>query len=141
AEGSGPSDKLCLGFAAGRDAFDRGFINAQAGDTATTAIDMRDGRTPVVDTGCLELLASIQVILRADLAGFHEDGFDLSWTTTDGTQRLILYLALGGDGMTQYMSGYFVAKGTTGAQAVTGIEFKPDALLLFTSGVSGTSIA
>ena len=24
AEGSGPSDKLCLGFAAGRDAFDRG---------------------------------------------------------------------------------------------------------------------
>jgi hypothetical protein len=92
------------------------------------------------------------IIFIADSAGSIEseaqfnsadaDGFTLDWINAPGSAWLIHYLAIGGTTVTGAKAGVFNSSGSTGAQAVTGVGFEPDFLLLASelSGVDSTNI-
>lgn len=67
--------------------------------------------------------------LSAALVSFNADGFTLNWAATvSGT--IIHYLALGGSDPTNAFADSFNSNTVTGNQAVTGVGFQPDVVLL-----------
>lgn len=96
-------------------------------------------RSTNFDTACIAILDHTGASVgAADIVTFDSDGFTLDWLATDGTARKINYLALGGSDLSVAV-GSFAGKGSTGTLAVTGVGFKPDALILFgTRGSAGT---
>lgn len=84
------------------------------------------------NTKCIGLTNDAGTILgAAALVSMDSDGFTLNWTTTDGTQRVVTYLALGGTDITNVATGQFAQPTTTGAANVTTVGFQPDAVLFF----------
>lgn len=65
---------------------------------------------------------------RASLLSLDDDGFTLSWDTNDGVSALVHYLAIGGDDISASV-GVFDAQTSSGNQAVTGVGFRPTAVL------------
>ena len=69
----------------------------------------------------------------ADLVTLDSDGFTFNLTTAPGTGIFMGYLALGGTDIANVATGVFNERTGTGSQAVTGVGFQPDAILLFHS--------
>ncbi|MDD5406989.1 MAG: hypothetical protein PHE73_08645 [Sulfurovaceae bacterium] len=67
-----------------------------------------------------------------DIKSLDSDGMTLTWLRSDGVQRKINILCLGGSDLTNVKTGYIAAKTTTGNQAYTGVGFQPDCVLFFT---------
>lgn len=68
----------------------------------------------------------------ADVSATDSDSFTLNWTSVDGTQRVINYMALGGD--IRGKSGAQAKPTAAGNQAITGAGAQPTCLLLITGG-------
>ena len=70
------------------------------------------------------------VISEADFSSFDSDGFSINWTTIPAS-HLVLFLAVKGCNVgVGSFSGNTTTQGT-GTQGVTGLGFKPKALMLF----------
>lgn len=77
-------------------------------------------------------------LAAAELDSVNSDGFDLDWTTCDSTQRRIAYIAFGGSDLTNTKIGILTLNNSTGAQAITGVGFKPDLVGLIQGRISST---
>lgn len=78
------------------------------------------------------------IFFSADLTSLDADGFTLDWSTANGTARYAYALCLEGP---QIKIGSFNQATSTGAQAITGVGFLPDGLILASfNNVATTSI-
>lgn len=78
------------------------------------------------------------IFFSADLTSLDADGFTLNWSTANGTARYAYALCLKGP---QMKIGSFNQATSTGNQAVTGVGFQPDGLILASfNNVASTSI-
>lgn len=85
----------------------------------------------VDDTGAVDSLGTV--------ASLDADGFTVNWSTAAGfASVLINYIAIGGDTV-EAKVGDIATSGSTGAQTVTGVGFKPTAL--FCLSAAGSSAA
>jgi hypothetical protein len=84
------------------------------------------------------ILASTAAIVRylADFVSMDADGFTINWSTVQSGEQII-FLALGGDDLTNVAVKNFESRTTTGNQATTGVGFQPDAIL-FIGGLCDT---
>lgn len=71
--------------------------------------------------------AGTSVGMAADLVSLDSDGFTVNNTTA--AARKVMFLALGGADITNAAVVNFVLNNTTGAQAVSGVGFKPDCVI------------
>lgn len=72
--------------------------------------------------------------LRGRIVSFDEDGFTVGWLIRPSFPWLVNYLALGGDDLT-HAAVLGLAASEFGLQAVTGIGFEPDCLMLVPTGI------
>src|ERR1019366_464324 len=90
---------------------------------------------------CLRVIDNIATLLAsADLASFDTDGFTLNFIAADATARVINFMALGGSGLTNAVTGDMTTSASTGAQAVTGVGFKPDCVIFFTTRTAAAPV-
>jgi hypothetical protein len=73
----------------------------------------------------------------ADISSFDADGFSLSWDLAPATAAIYGYVALGGSAV--YNVFNFSGRTTNGLQAVTGVGFKPQAIVMFSNGQSASN--
>lgn len=66
----------------------------------------------------------------ADFVTMDADGFTVNFTTANATAYSIGFLALGGSELTDVAITPFTMQGTTGAQSVATVGFKPDCMLM-----------
>ena len=86
----------------------------------------------------LSISATGTVLSRAAHVSFDADGFTVTWDTNDGAATIINYVAFGGDDL-EAKVGVFDTATSTGAQAVTGIGFRPTAVLCVGAWNTATS--
>lgn len=86
------------------------------------------------NTKCVTLVNTTPaIIFDADFVSMDADGFTINITTTDASARIISYIAFGGSDLTNVDLNYFQSSAGIGSQAVTGVGFQPDALILLPS--------
>jgi hypothetical protein len=113
-----------------------------------------DRRDRVVDTACITLIDHNENIrCEASIDSFHSDGFTIDWGSTDGGGRRVIYIALGGDALTNAKAGGFLyGSGWIGDTKTITVGFQPDVVFLAgvedppgfgttTRGVNGFGIA
>lgn len=123
AAGNGVHARIGLGI--GVSSSSRAAICADDVDAAaTTDTDRRHDNTK-----CLTFNEAGTLVGAADLVTLDGDGFTLNWTTTDGTQRLINYLALGGSELSVFLKQIQAPGSAAGNIGYTGVGFQPDALI------------
>lgn len=133
--GDGSEANAHLGIGAAISASNRAAVAVNSYDTFASS----DTNRRHTNAACLTLFDQNQITLcEADLVSFDSDGFTLNWIIANATQRIINYLALGGDELTDVFLKQFNCPTTTGSQATTGVGFKPDAVILFTVLISTT---
>lgn len=71
-----------------------------------------------------------------DYVSSDPDGFTINWSTTDGTARIVNYIAIGGAEITTKISTLTNGTGTTNT-SFTGIGFKPDTVIAMGSTNGG----
>jgi hypothetical protein len=69
---------------------------------------------------------------QASVSAFNTDGFTITWNTAPGANTWVHYIALGGDDLSA-RAGSFNLTTTAGSQAVTGVGFQPNFLMLMSS--------
>ncbi len=84
--------------------------------------------------------AASLVNAEADFVSMNADGFTINWTTCDASQRIINYIALGGDDLTNASVGSFLSP-TGVADTAVSVGFTPDALIIFDNTVTTTPTA
>lgn len=93
--------------------------------TASTDDRYQSGSTCLIITNITET-----ILVKADLVSLDSDGFTLNFSTVDSTARKINYMCLGGADLTN--ANIVNMDSVTGpSQAVTGMGFKPDTLIIF----------
>ena len=124
---------LCFGWAV--SSTQRGCLALSSADAVTvgTAVGSRQK-----DTFCISAIStaagSVSTILDADFVSMDSDGFTIDPINVSvGALYIVHYLALGGSELTNAWAGNIVGPAGTGAQAYTGVGFKPDLLMLLTS--------
>ena len=126
---AGLTDGFSAGFGAGISSTNRRCIGFKSQDGVTTTNP--DSRQD--NTKCFTLLdPNTGVLAAADLVSLDADGFTVNITTAPASGRLVGYLALGGDDMSNVGSGQFLGSASVGNQAVTGVGFQPDCVIFFT---------
>lgn len=65
----------------------------------------------------------------ADLVSLDADGFTLNWSNTASSGYEFYFLCLGGDDLSVKVGTFDISSGT-GSQAVTGVGFQPDCVLM-----------
>lgn len=113
--------------------------------TASTArvvatVESRDAQATSDSNRYLDTVNIIRVLSEgvaadtatADLTSLDADGFTLNWGNVhdSGNARLHNYMALGGDDLTNAKAGTFTSQASGGNQAVTGVGFQPDCVIL-----------
>jgi hypothetical protein len=68
-----------------------------------------------------------------DVSSFDSDGFTLDRTTAFSADYLVHYLALGGADLTNAFVGEWEKPAASGNQAVTGVGFQPDSVIMFSN--------
>src|SRR3990167_9374864 len=123
-----------VGFGAGSSSTARGAISANDED----GVEPSDSTRYHTDAEVLNQLALGEqtILYEADLVSLDSDGFTINISTAPASGVKVAYLALGGVDLTNAKVGNFAATTTNGNQAVTGVGFQPDALILFTAGFS-----
>lgn len=66
---------------------------------------------------------------RASLVSLDSDGFTINWATNEASNDIIHYIALGGD-IANVFVGTFNSNTVVGNQAVAGVGFQPDFVML-----------
>lgn len=119
--------------------FGVGVLSTQRRCVGYTSARITDGFTNQVsefqnNASCIRYLDALGTLLSsADFVSSDVDGFTLNWTSANATQRRCHYVALGGNDLTNAFTGSFTSKTTNGTQAYTGVGFKPDCVIIFTS--------
>lgn len=88
------------------------------------------------DTKCIVFASSGAVLdCQGALSSLDADGFTIDWGASGApaTAVLIHYLALGGTDLTGVKTGIVTGPASTGSQAITGVGFQPDLVLMATS--------
>ncbi len=70
---------------------------------------------------------------EGDLVSMDSDGFTINWTTVQVVALSFGYCALGGSDITNVKTGQVQGKASTGTQAVTGVGFQPDLLVMMSA--------
>lgn len=76
------------------------------------------------------------VVGAAELTSFDVDGFTLNWTTSNTSGYLVRYVAIGGSDIENVQAGTVSLNTSFGTQAVSGVGFRPDALMFLSGGTS-----
>ena len=80
---------------------------------------------------CIALISTTgSVLSSADFVSMDSDGFTINWSNADATARIVNFIAIGGSDVTNVFVKQFTAPTVTGNQGITGVGFKPDALIL-----------
>lgn len=129
ADGNGTGTSFNFGVAT--SSTDRRCMSINGSDAATRAI------TYFKNTVCYatfdnDLFAT--KLAEADFVSMDADGFTLDWTTADSNARIVNYIAIGGDSVTNVKTGQETARTTAGTKATTGVGFQPDGMLFFAPG-------
>ena len=124
---------LCcgLGVAAGASA-ERAVANFGSDGGIDSVVAQRNA-------SCLRLDNGLGAVAEADLTSFDSDGFTLNWATTDGTARLIAFLALGGSDLSNVACGSNAIPTTAVDDAITGLGFEPDLVIVFSAYTDTTT--
>jgi hypothetical protein len=77
-------------------------------------------------------------IAEADLASWNASSFTLSWTTNNSSAYVIHYLAIGGPQVSAKVVTW-TAPGSPSNRPVTGVGFRPEAVLHFNAGGAFTT--
>lgn len=125
----GVSDNYLLGLGAGvssTNRFDGAFTDKDAQVTMDTSRSIRnnfcaDMNNPGEQT----------TDYKVDLETLDADGFTVDITNAPSVASRLGFWAIGGDDLTDVTTDNFVGNGAAGNQTVTGIGFKPDAVLFF----------
>src|SRR6266436_1963155 len=107
--------------------------------TSRAAISRAQGSasaTRTSDTKCLSSTNTAGTLFEADLVSLDSDGFTINITTAPPSAFILNYIALGGSDLTNVALKEITAPASTGSQATTGIGFKPDAILVFSAGLT-----
>jgi hypothetical protein len=94
---------------------------------------------------CMCVFADV-VVDVIEFVSMDSDGFTVNITTSSATARVISYLAIGGADLTNVAIKQITAPASTGNQATTGVGFRPDAALFFSTtsdvvnSVEGTGV-
>lgn len=89
------------------------------------------------------IAAGGSIIYAADFVSFDPDGFTLNFSVASPDRR-VLYVALGGEHLSNVKAGSFALNTSPGDQDITGTGFLPTVVLLVSSmmtGVGGTTSA
>ena len=78
------------------------------------------------------------VIGEADFVSFDSDGFTVNWSTAFSNVQ-VHFLAIGGTDFSNAKVASFSKATSTGNQAITGVGFQPDLVLLFGDLMTGDS--
>lgn len=70
------------------------------------------------------------IVSSTDLVSMDTDGFTLNRDVDDTNDRLCSFLALGGDSLTNSKIVTFASPTSTGTQAITGVGFEPDLVVI-----------
>ncbi len=133
ADGIAVDHNLCIG--AGISSTERACVTANDEDGQATT----DTSRLVTTSECLRLQqpgSNNTVNLAADFVTMDSDGFTINITTAPGSAYRVGYLALAGTDLTNVAVNSFADSGATGNQAVTGVGFQPEAVLLLVQGDS-----
>lgn len=118
----------------------------------------QDGKTTTVAQGYQSdsILTMVSMVTastldgQASFASFDNNGFTLNWTTNwADTNPVVCYLAFGDsvvedaalDAGTKVKVGSFLSAITTGPQQITGVGFRPKAVILYSVGVVGNGFS
>jgi hypothetical protein len=82
-----------------------------------------------VTTACIRFAKDGNVSGVAALQSMDVGGFTLDWTTAAEAAYMVIYLAIGGDDLTNYKVDTFDYGNSTGDQSFTGMGFQPTFLL------------
>ncbi len=118
-----------FGFGVGISSTERACVTNNDEDAQTTSDNSRSQRSDK----CIRLsnLGATSILFDADLVSLDADGFTVNVTTAPASAFRVGYLALGGTDLTNVALGNFAGSGLTGNQAITGVGFQPDAVLIF----------
>jgi len=103
-------------------------IASASGDTLDPTRQDKRWSNALVITQITEPTPTVNA--EAVFVGMDSSSFTINWTTCDASQRIINYLILGGDDLTNADVGSFTAPTSAGNLAVTGVGFQPDALII-----------
>ena len=127
ATGAGTNALHSFSFGAAVDSGDYRAITANADYTATS-----DNAFSHDDTRCIKFISNAAAeTAGATFVSNDTNGFTINWAAADATARLINYLSIGGTTLTRAKTGQFTKATATGQQRVTGIGFKPTAVIFF----------
>jgi len=129
AEGTAANAQMAVGAAVSSSS--RAAIAVQGLDNvSTTDSDRRSSNTK-----CITLIDNAETtLIEADFVSMDSDGFTLNFTTVQASNYNIYALCLGGSSLTNTALKEFAANTGTGSQAITGVGFQPDAMLMFSVG-------
>lgn len=120
-----PASDASLGFGVAESSTPANWaVAVSSQDNVSPSVSKRTQRT---DSAILGLTPSGQVCLRASVSGWNPDGVTLNWATVDTSARPVVVLFLKGP---LVKAGNFTASTSSGTQSVTGIGFKPEALIV-----------
>lgn len=100
----------------------------------------KDGQNPFTtesanrDDACITIVTGSSAGAagcRADFVSQDSDGFTINWITAPAAAFIVNYIALGGTDLTNVALGSTTPPSSTGNSAVTGVGFRPDAILVF----------
>lgn len=122
ADGDATNAQLGLGMAV--SATQRAAIWSISDDAEATSDSLRRQTNLKCISACL---VDTTLVAEADFVSFDGDGFTIDWTTASAT--VYNYLAIGGDDLTHAFLKEITTPASTGAQASTGVGFKPDCII------------
>lgn len=117
-----------IGWGVGASSTSRISISGMAQSTGTSNADRRIDNSKAINF----MDYSQTVLLAADLVSLDDDGFTLNFTTTDGSGRIISYLAFDDADITNVNILEKTSPTTAISQDYTGMGFQADALICMT---------
>ena len=84
----------------------------------------------------IDRFPSSTVLIAATLTALGSDGFTLNYSVNDGNDFNVIYTAIGGDDITDTKVGQFTAPSSTGTDAITGVGFQPDFVMLLGTNIT-----
>lgn len=134
AVGSAANANSCIGMAVSSSS--RIAVSSSSADAANPFNSDRG----TDNTKCVKLIdSSAATLLAADLVTLDVDGFTLNWTTVQASGYVVSVLCLGGTDLTNVFIKEFTSNTGTGAQALTGVGFQPDAVFFVTQGLTSAA--
>ena len=122
---------LSIGFSNGTTSASNGAASKDGQGTGVAARRMAGKVLTIIDP-------SQTVLAEADVASWDSTNFTLNWTTNDANAYIIHFIAISGTDVSASIVNWTM-KTSTGNKAVTGVGFKPTAVLHLWAGSNLTA--